>query len=160
MTPAPVCNIRIVGLGGMGIIKSAQVLASVLFQSGHDVKKAEVHGMSQRGGSVASDIRFGTEVLSPMIPTGETDYLLVLAAEEMELYRTSLRQGGILIEPSLYEKTPLPNKKSLNIAMLGSLSHYLAIPAAVWTANIVAAFPQKLHTVNLEAFNIGYNAVK
>lgn len=160
MTMTPVCNIRIAGLGGMGIIKSSHILASVLFEAGHDVKKAEVHGMSQRGGSVASDIRFGAEVLSPMIPEGETDYLLVLTEEELMLYRTALRPGGVLIGPSLFEKTVLPNKKSLNIAMLGALSHYLTIPKETWTAHILAAFPEKLHAVNLEAFNTGLNAAK
>jgi indolepyruvate ferredoxin oxidoreductase beta subunit len=160
MTTTPVCNIRIAGLGGMGIIKSSQILAAVLFQSGYDVKKAEVHGMSQRGGSVASDIRFGTEVLSPMIPDGETDYLLILSGEEIPLYGTSLRPGGVLIGPSLFEKTPLPNKKSLNIAMLGALSYYLNIPVETWTAHILAAFPEKLHAVNLDAFQLGLNAVK
>jgi indolepyruvate ferredoxin oxidoreductase beta subunit len=159
MTMNPVCNIRIAGLGGMGIIKSSQILASVLFEAGHDVKKAEVHGMSQRGGSVASDIRFGAEVLSPMIPEGETDYLLVLTEEELALYRTALRPGGVLIGPSLFEKTVLPNKKSLNIAMLGALSHYLTIPKETWTAHILAAFPEKLHAVNLEAFKLGLHAV-
>ncbi|MEI7435866.1 MAG: 2-oxoacid:acceptor oxidoreductase family protein [bacterium] len=155
-----VCNVRIAGLGGMGILKSSQLLASVLFQSGYDVKKAEVHGMSQRGGSVASDIRFGKEVLSPMIPNGEADYLLVLAEDELVLYPDALRPGGILIGPSIFAKTPLPNKKSLNVAMLGALSHYLDIPIEIWTANIRAGFPEKLQAVNFEAFNTGRNAVK
>ena len=115
--------------------------------------------MSQRGGSVASDIRFGSEVLSPMIPEAEVDYLLVLAEEEIALYPTSLRPGGILIGPSTFARTPLPNKKSLNIAMLGALSHYLAIPFETWTANILAAFQEKLHAVNLEAFDSGRHAV-
>jgi indolepyruvate ferredoxin oxidoreductase beta subunit len=60
----------------------------------------------------------------------------------------------------LFAKTPLPNKKSLNIALLGALSHHLTVPAEVWTAAIVAAFPEKLQTLNLEAFNTGLNAVK
>ena len=61
-------NIKIAGLGGMGVLSASWVLAEAVFRSGFDVKKAEVHGMSQRGGSVASDIRFGPKVLSPMIP--------------------------------------------------------------------------------------------
>ena len=72
-------NIKIAGLGGMGVLSASHVLAETLFLAGYDVKKAEVHGMSQRGGSVASDIRFGTRILSPMIPVGEVDFLLALA---------------------------------------------------------------------------------
>lgn len=159
MSISPTRNIRIAGLGGMGILKCSQILAEVLFQSGYDLKKAEVHGMSQRGGSVASDIRFGAEVLSPMIPDGEVDYLLVLAEEEIALYRTSLRPGGALISPAILENTPLPNKKSLNIAMLGVLSRHLTVHADLWLTNLRLAFPEKLQATNLEAFNTGFNAV-
>jgi indolepyruvate ferredoxin oxidoreductase beta subunit len=158
MTTTMVRNVRIAGLGGMGILKSSQVLADTLFQSGYDVKKAEVHGMSQRGGSVASDIRFGGEVLSPMIPDGETDYLLVLAEEEQPLYRTSLRPDGVLITPALFAAVPLPNRKCLNIAMLGALNHYLAMPMEPWSAALRAALPEKVHAVNLEAFALGMQA--
>ena len=63
-----VTNIRIAGLGGMGVLKASLVLSELLFECGYDVKKAEVHGMSQRGGSISSDVRFGKKVISPMIP--------------------------------------------------------------------------------------------
>ena len=148
-------NIRIAGLGGMGILKSSEVLAEVLFQAGYDVKKAEVHGMSQRGGSVASDIRFGRKILSPMIPDGETDYLLILAPEEIEIHRTALRAGGVLIDARIFDAVALPNRKSLNIAMLGALSRYLNIPAASWHQVIRAVFPEKLQALNVDAFETG-----
>ncbi|NLF23574.1 MAG: pyruvate ferredoxin oxidoreductase, partial [Lentisphaerae bacterium] len=61
-------NIVIAGLGGQGIVKASDILADAAFRAGHDVKKAEVHGMSQRGGSVNTDIRYGARVLSPMVP--------------------------------------------------------------------------------------------
>ena len=72
-----VVNVKFAGLGGTGVIKASDVMAELVFEQGYDVKKAEVHGMSQRGGSIASDVRFakGEEVQSPMIPTGEADYL-------------------------------------------------------------------------------------
>ena len=143
------------GLGGMGILKSSEVLAEVLFQAGYDVKKAEVHGMSQRGGSVASDIRFGRKVLSPMIPDGETDYLLILAPEEIEIHRSALRAGGVLIDARIFDSVALPNRKSLNIAMLGALSRYLDIPAASWHRVIRAVFPEKLQGLNVDAFDTG-----
>lgn len=150
-------NIRIAGLGGMGILKSAQVLAEVLFRSGHDVKKAEIHGMSQRGGSVTSDIRFGKTILSPMIATGEVDFLLILAPEEIDIHRPSLRPDGVLINAQSYDTVPLPNRKSLNVAMLGTLSRHLDIPVETWHTTIRDVFPEKLHAINLDAFDAGRN---
>ena len=66
-----VVNVVVAGLGGQGAIKASDILADAACRAGFDVKKAEIHGMSQRGGSVTSDVRFGPEVLSPMIPAGE-----------------------------------------------------------------------------------------
>ena len=74
-----ITNIRIAGLGGMGVLKASLILSELLFECGYDVKKAEVHGMSQRGGSISSDVRFGKKVVSPMIPEKKIDFLLSLA---------------------------------------------------------------------------------
>ncbi len=150
-----VLNIKIAGLGGMGILKSSEVLAEVLFKAGHDVKKAEVHGMSQRGGSVASDLRFGREVLSPMIPEGETDYLLLVAPEVADIHKTALRADGVTISAEQFNEVQLANRKSLNIAMLGALSRYLNIPEERWIETIRAVFPEKLWAVNEAAFKAG-----
>ena len=65
-----VTSVVFAGLGGQGVIKASDILADAACRAGHDVKKAEIHGMSQRGGSVSSDVRFGAEVLSPMVPRG------------------------------------------------------------------------------------------
>ena len=70
----------IAGLGGQGVLKASDIVAEAAFRAGLDVKKSEVHGMSQRGGSVTSDIRFGRQVSSPMMPPGEADYLVLLDA--------------------------------------------------------------------------------
>ncbi len=150
-------NIRIAGLGGMGILKCSHILAKVLFRAGYDVKLAEVHGMSQRGGSVTSDIRFGRTILSPMIPNAEVDFLLILAPEEIELHRPSLRPGGVLLNALTFDTVALPNRKSLNIAMLGTLSGYLDIPLESWQQTILDSFPQKLHAINAESFTTGRN---
>jgi len=160
MNKSKTINIRIAGLGGMGILKSSQILAEVLFQAGYDVKKAEVHGMSQRGGSVASDIRFGRNILSPMIPDGEIDFLLVLAPEEIESHRAALRPGGVLIDARIFDTIALPNRKSLNIAMLGALSRHLDIPVASWHQVIQAVFPEKHQALNVNAFDAGRNLPK
>ena len=73
-----VTNIVVSGLGGQGVLKVTDILADVIFCAGLDVKKSEVHGMSQRGGSVSSEVRFGDKVNSPMVPAGEGDILVVL----------------------------------------------------------------------------------
>jgi len=150
-----VFNIKIAGLGGMGVLSASHVLAQAAFLAGHDVKKAEVHGMSQRGGSVASDIRFGLRVLSPMIPPGEIDFLVALAPEWSDLHRGELRPGGRLIVPEDINPARIPNKRSLNVAMLGALSRCLPLPEEHWLAALDGAFPEKLHASNREAFRLG-----
>src|SRR6516162_1413004 len=99
--PANVVNIVIAGLGGQGVLKASDIVADAVFRRGFDVKKAEVHGMSQRGGSVASDVRYGVKVFSPMVPPGEADYLVVLAPDQIEPNLPQLRSGGTVIEPSM-----------------------------------------------------------
>ena len=89
-----VVNVKFAGLGGTGVIKASDVMAELVFEQGYDVKKAEVHGMSQRGGSIASDVRFakGEEVQSPMIPTGEADYLVVFDETQVVVNEAFLKQ--------------------------------------------------------------------
>jgi indolepyruvate ferredoxin oxidoreductase, beta subunit len=150
-----VVNVVIAGLGGQGVIKASDILADVAFRAGKDVKKAEVHGMSQRGGSVTSDVRFGEVVLSPMVPAGEADFLLVLAPSEVEGSRPLLRPGGVLIAPDLVEESALPNRRSLNVALLGALSRHLDLPEPLWLEAVRAALPPQLHAVNEKAFRLG-----
>ena len=150
-----VTNIIIAGLGGQGVLKAAGIVADVAFRSGFDVKQSELHGMSQRGGSVSSDIRFGREVFSPMVPTGEADYLVVVAPDQIEVNRHQLRPGGVLVVPNAVDVTKLTNKKSFNVVLLGVLSRHLDIAETVWLDAIRAAFPEKLHAANFQAFALG-----
>jgi indolepyruvate ferredoxin oxidoreductase, beta subunit len=150
-----VVNVVLAGLGGQGVIKASDILADAALRAGLDVKKSEIHGMSQRGGSVTSDVRFGTRVLSPMVPRGEADFLVVLAPSEVEVNRAMLRPGGILLAPDLIPEADLPNKRSLNVALLGALSHYLELPVEALLAAIEAALPEKLHAANSAAFQLG-----
>jgi len=124
-----VTNVILAGLGGQGVLKASDILADAAVRAGLDVKKAEVHGMSQRGGSVTSDVRFGEKVLSPMVPRGEADFLVVLAPSEIEVTRPLLRPGGVLIPPDFVVEAALPNKRSLNVALLGALSPPARHPA-------------------------------
>lgn len=150
-----VVNVVVAGLGGQGVLKASDILAEAAFRAGLDVKKSEVHGMSQRGGSVASDVRFGPEVASPMVPPGEADYLVVLAPDQVEVNRPQLRPGGILISPDQVSENVLPNRRSLNVALLGLLSTHLEIREADWLAAIRANLPEKVHEANAQAFAIG-----
>ncbi|MCD6594052.1 indolepyruvate oxidoreductase subunit beta [bacterium] len=79
-------SIFITGVGGQGIILASELLSDVGIRAGFDVKKSEVHGMAQRGGSVVSSVKFGEKVFSPLISPGEADVLL--AFEPLEAMRT------------------------------------------------------------------------
>jgi len=150
-----VTNIVVAGLGGQGVLKASDILADAAFNAGYDVKKAEVHGMSQRGGSVNSDVRYGKKVLSPMIPDGEADFLLVLAEDQVENNRYRLRAGGMLIEPSRIPKEAIANPKALNTIFLGVLSQYLDFAESHWIEAFLDNLPEKIHEMNRKAFETG-----
>jgi len=80
-----ITNILLVGVGGQGIIVASEIMGDVFMEAGFDVKKSEVHGMAQRGGSVSTHVRFGSKVFSPLIKEGEAD--IFLAFEELEALR-------------------------------------------------------------------------
>jgi indolepyruvate ferredoxin oxidoreductase beta subunit len=153
-----VTNIKIVGLGGQGVIRASDLLADAAFRAGLDVKKSELHGMSQRGGSVSSDVRFGGKVWSPMIPDGEADFLVVISPDQKENNRFALKPGGTVITPDNIDATGLANKKTLNVALLGALSARLPLPEAAWLEAIRAGFPGELLAPNEQAFRLGRKA--
>jgi len=78
-------SVLMAGVGGQGIILASDILSEVMLDAGYDVKKSEIHGMAQRGGSVSSHIRFGKKVYSPTIPKGSADFLICF--EKLELLR-------------------------------------------------------------------------
>ena len=131
-----VTNVVVAGLGGQGVLKGTDILADVALRAGYDVKKSEIKGMSQRGGSVTGDVRFGQEVFSPMVPGGEADYLLVLEPTQVEPNRYLLRPQGVLIAPDAIKVEQLPNKRSLNVALLGALSAHLPLPEDLWLESL------------------------
>ena len=156
-----ITNITVAGLGGQGVLKVTDILAEVLFASGYDVKKSEVHGMSQRGGSVSSEVRFGDKVYSPMVPEGEADVLAVLEPTQVEVNAGKLKKGGVLITPDDVPVASLKHPKALNTMVLGALSKQLPeVPHEVWHAVLEAAFPEKLREMNLEMFELGRNAAE
>ncbi|BCR05011.1 indolepyruvate oxidoreductase [Desulfuromonas versatilis] len=87
-------NILLAGVGGQGILLASEILSEVLMLAGHDVKKSEIHGMAQRGGSVTSHVRYGARVYSPIIPEGKADILFGFEQLETFRYLPMLRPGG------------------------------------------------------------------
>lgn len=150
-----VTNVVFAGLGGQGVLRASDILAVAAFHTGFEVKKSEIHGMSQRGGSLTSDVRFGDSVASPMVPAGEADYLVVLAPDQVEVNLWQLREGGVLIQPGMVDAKALRSKRSLNVALLGLLSAALDIPEQRWLDAIRSSLPEKVHEMNLRAFELG-----
>lgn len=150
--PADVTNLIIAGLGGQGVLTAADILVDAAFAAGLDVKKSEIHGMSQRGGSVHSDVRFGRAVLSPMIPDGEADILVVLSADQAAVNRHRLRPGGVVIGPDDVSDLKLPNPRALNVALVGALSARLPLALPHWEDAIRRNLAPKLHEANLDVF--------
>ena len=100
-------NIMIVGVGGQGTLLASKLLGYVLMQQGYDVKVSEVHGMSQRGGSVVTYVRFGDKVYSPVIDKGEADYILSFEKLEALRWLEYLKTGGQIIT-NTQEVDPMP----------------------------------------------------
>jgi indolepyruvate ferredoxin oxidoreductase, beta subunit len=158
--PNRLTNVVIAGLGGQGVLRASDILADVAVRAGFDVKKSEIKGMSQRGGSVTSDVRFGDAVLSPMVSPGEADFLLVLEPTQVEPNRHYLKPGGTLITPAAVNPEKLANKKTLNVALLGALSAHLPLPETTWLESLRAAFPPDFFENNRQAFLSGRSATK
>jgi len=97
MTNNTVTNILMAGVGGQGTLLASEILSEVLMQAGYDVKKAEVHGMAQRGGSVVSHVRFGKKVYSSIIPEGEVDVLFGFELLETFRYLPLVKKSGAIV---------------------------------------------------------------
>ena len=109
---------------------------------------------------MTSEVRFGTQVFSPMIPLGEADFLVVLAGDQIEPNRHALRPDGRLIPPEWIDEGALVNRRSLNIALLGALSAFLDLPEPDWLEAIRANLPEKLREMNVQAFQAGRAAAR
>jgi len=150
-----VVNVVFAGIGGQGVLKASDILADTAFASGIEIKKAEVHGMSQRGGSVSSDVRFGKGVLSPMVPKGEAGFLVVFDKTQVEPNEACLSENGKLITVDLLDISKLKSPKCVNIALLGVLSNFLDLDVDVLKDSIKANLAEKLHEMNMDAFEYG-----
>ena len=90
-------NIMIVGVGGQGSLLASKLLGHLLLTQGYDVKVSEVHGMSQRGGSVVTYVRYGDKVYSPVIDRGEADYIVSFEALEAARWLPYLKEDGVIV---------------------------------------------------------------
>ena len=173
-------NVMIVGVGGQGSLLASKLLGRLLLQKGYDIKVSEVHGMSQRGGSVVTYVRFGDKVYSPVIDKGQADF--IVSFEELEAARWTeyLKPGGKIIlstqqiAPMLAEMKAkgldvdaidalslaeaAGSSKAVNIVLMGRLSKYFDIPADEWLAAIEASVPPKFLELNKKAFQLGLEA--
>ncbi|KQC13700.1 MAG: hypothetical protein APR63_07760 [Desulfuromonas sp. SDB] len=145
-------SIQIAGVGGQGILVAADIIALAAMQSGFDVKKSEIHGMSQRGGSVLSAVKFGDNVASPVVTAGEADVLL--AFEKLEALRQVhyLSDEGLLVVNDL-QIDPLsvvagnmeyPGDINMQLEKMVKTENILMI-----NANQIAAKAGNLRTMNV-----------
>ncbi len=148
-------DIFLAGIGGQGILLASEIIAQAALSAGYDVKKSEVHGMSQRGGSVTSCVRFGNKVHSPLIEKGSADILVAFASEEGRRHRGYLRKGGLFLQAPANIGDSLEHPRTYNIAIIGILSTYLDIPVRLWTDAIAADVPPGSFEANKHAFFVG-----
>ena len=174
-------NIMIVGVGGQGTLLASRILGKVAIKEGYDVKVSEVHGMSQRGGSVVTYVKYGDKVYSPII-----------AFEMLEAMRALpyLKKGGKMIA-NTQKMNPMPvitgameypenieeklsakinlqavdalslaekagTIKAVNVVLIGLLAKSMDVDKNVWIDVIKETVPEKFLDVNIKAFELGY----
>ena len=190
-------NVFFSGVGGQGTILASNILGQVLLSAGHDVKKAEVHGMAQRGGDVTTHFRFGAKVFSPLIKQGEVDFLVSFELLEALRYINWVKpEGKVLLNnysilpptvslgkmeyPKDVEQTfkqhfkenvwvvdgnriakALGNIQVANVVLIGALSSFFPeLQPQQWIDAIKDLLPERLHEINVKAFEAGRSAVK
>jgi indolepyruvate ferredoxin oxidoreductase beta subunit len=136
-------NVVLAGVGGQGILLSSDILCLVGMAVGYDVKKTDVHGMSQRGGSVISHVRLAEQVFSPIVPVGSADYLL--AFEKLEACRWAhyLRPGGVVVANdeaiptlALESRIPYPDDDAIQTMLSAHADRVQIVPAGALEAQL------------------------
>ena len=175
-------SIMIVGVGGQGSLLASKLLGALLTNEGYDVKVSEVHGMSQRGGSVVTYVRFGDKVYSPVISKGEADYIVSFerleAARYVDCLKTidpmpvitgaaeypfdvldELKSKGVFVDEidALSLAEDAGTTKAVNIVLMGRLAKYFHIDCEKWIEAIKSTVKPQFVDVNLKAFKNGYN---
>ena len=127
-------NIMIVGVGGQGTLLASKLLGRLLLKRGYDVKVSEVHGMSQRGGSVVTYVRYGEKVYSPVVDKGEADVIISFEMLEAARWVEYLKKGGTIVT-NTQQINPMP----------------VIIGAAEYPQNLAEKIAEK--GINIEAFD-------
>ena len=127
-------NVMIVGGGGQGTLLASKLLGRLLLKKGYDVKVSEVHGMSQRGGSVVTYVRYGEKVYSPVVDKGEADFIISFEMLEAARWVEYLKKGGTIVT-NTQEINPMP----------------VIIGAAEYPQNLAEKIAEK--GINIEAFD-------
>ncbi|MDR1159782.1 MAG: indolepyruvate oxidoreductase subunit beta [Syntrophomonadaceae bacterium] len=187
-------NILIAGVGGQGTLLTSRIIAWVLVDMSYDVKVSEVHGMAQRGGSVVSQVRYGSKVYSPVIKKGDADILLAFEKLEAARWLNYVKPAGkVIINDEQVDPLPVISGKmkypqnlekqivgfindatlvkatdiavscgeirAANVVLVGILASVLNLPAEKVKEAIKEMVPPKALTVNIKAFEAGYNLV-
>ena len=149
-----VYSITFGGIGGQGILKASEICGWAAMYAGYHVKKSEVHGMAQRGGSVESHVRFGKSVGSPLISRGTADFLICFHHEEHDRLKTFLKKDGADLVGYLDQaKEAIENPRSLNTFLIGVLSAKLPeIGEEYWIEAINTVFKPKFVALNKKVF--------
>jgi indolepyruvate ferredoxin oxidoreductase beta subunit len=146
-------NITFGGIGGQGIIKASELVGWAAMYEGFHVKKSEVHGMSQRGGSVESHVRFGKKIFSPLVSMGQADFLLCFQGDEHYRLKPFLKKDGVdLVEYLTPALEMIENPRYLNTALVGVLSAFLPISEASWQKALKTVFKPSILKGNQKVF--------
>lgn len=177
-------NIMIVGVGGQGTLLASKVLGKLFVSQGYDVKVSEVHGMSQRGGSVVTYVRYGENVYSPLVEIGEADYIISFEPLEAARWLEYLNPDEGVLITNTHEINPMPvitgqaeypenivskldvqvdalnaqhegYERCVNIILLGRLSRYFDFDKSVWIDAIKACVKPQFVDMNIKAFELG-----
>jgi len=178
-------NVLMVGVGGQGVVLASNILSEAAMRAGLDVKKSEIHGMSQRGGPVFSHVRFGERVHSPVIPKGEADVIYSLERMELLRWATWARPGavacylaqntlpfgvkaypegldeeiarlfGTVIRVDPRALRDRISPKVKNTVLLGAVSVFAALPPECYHEVIPGLCPDGTAEVNWQGFEIG-----
>ncbi|HOJ49523.1 MAG TPA: 2-oxoacid:acceptor oxidoreductase family protein [Spirochaetota bacterium] len=149
-------DIIIVGIGGQGTILASKVLCDALVEEGYDVKKSEVHGMSQRGGSVITHVRFSKKkVYSPLIRVNSADIVLSFNEDETRRYSYLAKEDSRVIQLTDEDKKKVFSQ-SLNMFGLGKLSKLVDVSIDSWYKSFRNNI-KKFYDENIKAFEIGRN---
>ena len=147
----------LVGVGGQGAILTAKVLVNGLMEAGYDVKMSEVHGMSQRGGSVSTQVHWGEKVYSPVIGKGAADIMVAFEKMEAVRYADFLKPDGIAVinDYAMPSSTIAAGLCQYPEGCLEAMTRALGMDHIDWEQMIRKTVPEKFVELNLKAYRAG-----